>query len=609
MSAHGNSGDSGGANLPRLATVSVMLLALAFACHVSGLDDQVVRALNPDHPSALDGVNRWLNANGPRLLVAVNTAVLAVALLLTRAPSLRFAPLVALVTFVPLQLVVRLLKGTSARPRPLLHLDGLREIVALADTRSFPSGDAATAFVMLLPWALAARGPLRAALLAPAVSVLLSRVSLAVHHPSDVLAGAALGILATGAIVRLLAPRREAIARSGFGVRHPWFVALMGILVITLYLDRPFAVTDLRTGSAAAEFRFRSEPLRTVFEPLVGPVLHVSGLSGITGSATRCLPWLLAGAVLWIVSAGNRGRRRRMLMALGAACVLAVPVAVTPVRRAILTAAGGLPSGHLTARGPGIFFDTHIHHGDPRDGLGTLEGGLRKARRTGFGAVFVTHHDRAHRGGPGFPGMEWSPDIRATHLLLLGGDPDRYPPPHVRDWQEALRAGREAGAVVIAAHPWRADPYVPPRDFALAGVDGFEISNRGPLEDPGQAAVAAEARRLAVGRGLILTAGTDDHGWQPFVRSWNFAPGLPRPDTGLEEVMAALRARRTVPLALEQRRSAGGFRVLVEPFALAADYFAGLPRPSRVSWALWAVALLGAAVIVRRIRGRGRAAP
>jgi undecaprenyl-diphosphatase len=96
------------------------------------------------------------------------------------------------------------LKRVSGRPRPPAGLVPVaREPRRMPFTTSFPSGHAAsaaaftTAVVMELPWTCVLLVPLSAAVAA-------SRVVIGVHYPSDVVAGAALGIAAAAATRRCI---------------------------------------------------------------------------------------------------------------------------------------------------------------------------------------------------------------------------------------------------------------------------------------------------------------------------------------------------------------------------------------------------------------------
>lgn len=143
---------------------------------------------------------------------------LGVAADLRRAPR-RLPPTLALAALVlpAASLASRAVKELADRARP--PLDGAATaLVDLPGDASFPSGHATTAFAAAGVVALM-HPRLRAPALALAALVALSRVYLGVHHPSDVAAGALLGLALAVAVVagaRRLAPaplgRRSAAA-------------------------------------------------------------------------------------------------------------------------------------------------------------------------------------------------------------------------------------------------------------------------------------------------------------------------------------------------------------------------------------------------------------
>ena len=89
-------------------------------------------------------------------------------------------------------LLVQVLKRTVARPRPCDANGAPLALIDLPDPFSFPSGHAAAAFAVALPIAFA-HAWLAPLVLGLATLVALSRVTLRVHHLSDVAAGIALG--------------------------------------------------------------------------------------------------------------------------------------------------------------------------------------------------------------------------------------------------------------------------------------------------------------------------------------------------------------------------------------------------------------------------------
>lgn len=101
--------------------------------------------------------------------------------------------LAALLANVASHAAVQILKRIVARPRPCDPDGQLLALVDLPDPFSFPSGHAAAATAVaatITRW-----DPRLGLLLIPlAVTVAVSRVRLRVHHVSDVVAGAALGL-------------------------------------------------------------------------------------------------------------------------------------------------------------------------------------------------------------------------------------------------------------------------------------------------------------------------------------------------------------------------------------------------------------------------------
>ncbi len=87
------------------------------------------------------------------------------------------------------------IKRFVSRLRPFVSVPGVTMLVAPPDEFSFPSGHTGAAFIMIT--VLAVWYPVLSLFMVPlALGIGVSRVYLGVHFPSDVLAGAALGIFA-----------------------------------------------------------------------------------------------------------------------------------------------------------------------------------------------------------------------------------------------------------------------------------------------------------------------------------------------------------------------------------------------------------------------------
>jgi undecaprenyl-diphosphatase len=102
--------------------------------------------------------------------------------------------------------VAGLLRDAIDRPRPFVALHRVHVLGLHPRSPSFPSGHSATAFAGAAFLVMVLRRPRALLLFVPAALVAFSRVYLGAHYPSDVFAGAALG-LAIGAVAGRAAGR------------------------------------------------------------------------------------------------------------------------------------------------------------------------------------------------------------------------------------------------------------------------------------------------------------------------------------------------------------------------------------------------------------------
>jgi membrane-associated phospholipid phosphatase len=249
-----------------------LLIAVAVGCLVSALALHGSATDRAWFLQANEAAWRWLPPAVPSCITLLGHGLAAVMLLspaLLRAPGvlaagLYSAPMALLLSRAPKALI------DSPRPAAVLdaasfHVNGMR----LASHNSFPSGHAITAF-LLVGVLLAGRPDFRlrwpaalAAMLAGA-AVALSRLAVGAHWPSDVLAGAGLGLLAglagtrasmswplpagrlaRAALVALLlgCAAALAVADTGYPEAQPlqWLLAALGAGVGLLALRGPAA--------------------------------------------------------------------------------------------------------------------------------------------------------------------------------------------------------------------------------------------------------------------------------------------------------------------------------------------------------------------------------
>ncbi|MGW5479287.1 phosphatase PAP2 family protein [Streptomyces sp. NPDC004008] len=172
----------------------------------------------------------------PRLSRAANHGVLwfatAAALAATRSPRARRAAARGVASLALASAAINTVgKRSVRRPRPVLDpVPAVRRLKRQPITTSFPSGHAASAAAFAAGVALESRG--WGAAVAPlAGAVALSRVYTGVHFPSDVLAGAALGMTAAYA-VRGLVPTRDPVPPGRPSVNAPALPDGAGLVVV-----------------------------------------------------------------------------------------------------------------------------------------------------------------------------------------------------------------------------------------------------------------------------------------------------------------------------------------------------------------------------------------
>jgi undecaprenyl-diphosphatase len=198
----------------RAAIAATVALAVFVLCAVAmrtglahGVDDALLQRAHALATPALETVARWLAVVGYRGGTIPFDALLV--LVLASRKRWRAAGFAAVALGGGL-LLNKALKLLFARPRPVLDWSAA---AALPASSSFPSGHAmatATLATVLtaLAWRSRWRWPVALAAWGFALLVAASRVLLGVHFPSDVVAGAAIGIAWTCGAWWLVAERR-----------------------------------------------------------------------------------------------------------------------------------------------------------------------------------------------------------------------------------------------------------------------------------------------------------------------------------------------------------------------------------------------------------------
>ncbi|MCI2105648.1 MAG: phosphatase PAP2 family protein [Intestinimonas sp.] len=91
-----------------------------------------------------------------------------------------------------------ILKHLFSRPRPWLVVDGLTPLIAPPDPNSFPSGHTCAAFAAAGAWwKTFSNWKIKSFFVALAILMGFSRLYVGIHFPSDVLAGALIGLFSS----------------------------------------------------------------------------------------------------------------------------------------------------------------------------------------------------------------------------------------------------------------------------------------------------------------------------------------------------------------------------------------------------------------------------
>ncbi|UCC67565.1 MAG: phosphatase PAP2 family protein [Armatimonadota bacterium] len=183
------------------------MIALAIAFLTDGAVMNALASLrNSSLAEFLGNTVRWLGTG--YVQVAALLLLIAVSALF-RLPSLRPGAW-ALLSFLVSGAAVTILKVLVHRPRPWTEASpaGWSDYLRNSDFHSFPSGETTTTFAIafVLGWAYPRW---RAPLLGIAAVVAAARVVVGSHHPSDVLAGAILGMAVAQLLARMASRSRR----------------------------------------------------------------------------------------------------------------------------------------------------------------------------------------------------------------------------------------------------------------------------------------------------------------------------------------------------------------------------------------------------------------
>ncbi len=598
---------------PRAAFVAALVF-LAVALLLLPWEDVLLLACNEAFQSSApfwEFVENWT----PLLLLA--TAIPLGAWLLFRARTRAFRTRGLILLAVPLLAISagEALKSAIARPRPMseelgLVARGLATADPLVDCRSFPSGHVITttavfaSLVILFSRRRAARW-----LLLGIPLLMLDRLALARHFPSDVLCGAALACAVTAFALRVLRHGVAPVAarwRPAFG--------LLLVLALGFAVAKPVRVVD-GSGEELDGFASGARWERVLAEPVLGPALALARSATPRALAEAALPLLaLALVVVLLLPARNwrcRFLRGALLLAWAGLVAGAVVLGLAPGDR-----------WHSTERG--LFLDLHTHGGDPVDGRADARELVGALAARGIDVVGLTHHDAV---APAFSpsagvvvleALEWSAGVAHTggvmpHFLCFGErvaleDAARSATGFAArtalstaDLLAEVRALKERGLVVVVAHDaatrsaWKPGGRLaglPSRaDYVAAGVDGFEVRHRAVPGSKAEKQDAESLFALCKKHSLLGLGASDSHGPVRGSPCVTFFPGEFSPELAARqgEVLQRLREHGAHTALLVAAPTDGLRGGTLLPVEIAWDYLRSMPGTARLAWLGWAV--------------------
>ncbi|OGG49524.1 hypothetical protein A3F28_00275 [Candidatus Uhrbacteria bacterium RIFCSPHIGHO2_12_FULL_57_11] len=164
------------------------------------IDAQIVSALN----QAASGAFAPLAVAAASWLIYLLAAGVLLPLVFEKMRAAGFRLSARIVAGTGLGLVLRAILGSIAfRPRPFVVFSDINKLIEKsADSPAFPSGHAVAGFAIAYGLFLWNRRVGTVALILAAI-IGIGRVAVGVHYPSDIIAGALLGILASWLVWRI----------------------------------------------------------------------------------------------------------------------------------------------------------------------------------------------------------------------------------------------------------------------------------------------------------------------------------------------------------------------------------------------------------------------
>lgn len=403
---------------------------------------------------------------------------------------------------------------------------------------------------------------------------------------------------------------------------------LLGVVLLVL-ISAPVAIDPIRdavTGGTIPEATMHRSIGYVLLAP-VSDVLDLLTLLSVRQHVALLLTLALGYALWWwwrgrTLPATVLPRRRAARIAARAGLALVAVVAVYAAAVLLPRPMAGLETA------PNVLaVDFHSHTSYSHDGRPdwTVEDNRRWHRDAGYGAAYVTDHRTfegardAWANNPAsagedvvlLPGIEvaW----KGEHVNVLDAD-RKYRgilTPTLRDIDAAAvaLASKVAGnePVIIETLPGDLSKMIPARGAGTAGVRAVEIVDGAPRGLGQTRQQRARIVHLADSLDLALVAGSNHHGWGHTASGWTLMY--------IPEWRSASPDQLTGAIAMVIRRGARGSTKVAERYVADTDTGLRLPltlplvlwgmlrtlsADERVSWVIWALALMITVRLLRR---------
>jgi hypothetical protein len=379
--------------------------------------------------------------------------------------------------------------------------------------------------------------------------------------------------------------------------RLPLF--LSGLVLLSQAFPLLSPVRDAATGAWVPGFTLHYSTLYNVLAPFCGVADRLSLLS--YHQTFVFLAYFVIGTLLFC------GWRRGSIFI--AAFILFLAWVILAAR----------PTARLDAQDPNVLLiDFHSHSCVSHDGRKsfTAESNMRWHRDQGYGAAFITDHNRVESAqkAKAESRRDWQAtqyrslegeeaSLYRTHLVLLGVHERVDNLPYDSDATKIplfIADMHKKKIPVIASIPeywwyhWDGSSLGTVDDFIHWGIDGFEIINSAPKALDFPPAYRRHIVELCRAHNLPMTGISDNHGWGYATAAWNAIrlPGWQAmgPDPLEATVLQTLKERGFEAVQVLERARYNPETVpglLVSPFMNTVIYWRSLEPLQAVSWVLW----------------------